>query len=156
MKNNLSQAINCSYRPKIFSILKISSRSSKMMKDDSQNPRDSDSPDSTSNPGSNLIFKNNKGILKKLVVLKFGNIPTSELVLNTEGCAIFSALDIKIENKKSGLCTTNNILILSRLGRETYLQHSNKDRILKFTITSSNVVSWSLLEEKNPSAPNPE
>ncbi len=87
---------------------------------------------------------------------KFGNIPTSELVLKTEGCAVFSALDIKIENKKSGLCTTNNILILSRLGRETYLQHSNKDRILKFTITSSNVVSWSLIEGKTPSASNPE
>lgn len=83
---------------------------------------------------------------------KFGNITTSEVVFNPEGCAILSALGTEVENKRTGLCTAKNILILSRLGRETYLQHKNGSGALKFTIASSDLVSWSLLENHDPSS----
>jgi len=93
------------------------------------------------------------GVMK---LYKLGNIQTSEIVLSNEGCSIFRTLGIGVSQKKGLLCSATDVLILSRLGRETYLRHGSGTESVKFTITSSDIVSWSILETKKSAPSEPE
>ncbi|WP_137079923.1 hypothetical protein [Halomonas caseinilytica] len=74
---------------------------------------------------------------------KFGGVEVSELVLDKEGCELSQSLGIDVLSTDYDICIIENVLILSRLGREAYLKiDQGESGILKFTVASSDVVSW--------------
>ena len=75
---------------------------------------------------------------------KFGNIQTTELVLKKEACKAFSSLKIEVIEYGSDICVAKNILILSRLGKNAYLQYKNEHKTVKFTISTDQIVSWAI------------
>ncbi|MBF7054108.1 hypothetical protein IOC61_12415 [Halomonas sp. KAO] len=82
-------------------------------------------------------------------IYKFGNIEASELVLEREGCELFKSLEINVLDKDGGLCVVKDVLILSRLGREAYLEVDKDDlESLKLTLSSSSIASWTLRESQ--------
>lgn len=77
-------------------------------------------------------------------IYKFGNIKASSLVLDKKGCQILETLGYK-HQIKNDMCIVKNVTILSRLGKEYYLEISkdnNKKNVMKFPIPSSTVLSW--------------
>lgn len=87
-------------------------------------------------------------IARIMELYKFGNIAASKVILKRDACDVFQALSIDVDRKESGLCVAKNVLILSRLGREAYLQYNDGLRQIKFTINASDIVSWSLEKPK--------
>lgn len=76
-------------------------------------------------------------------IYKFGNIDASKVVLKDEGCKVLEELDIELLKKENDICVMEDVLILSRLGGESYLQvHENEAEVLRFTVPSSSIVSW--------------
>src|SRR5690554_1992271 len=80
---------------------------------------------------------------------KFGNIATTDLVLEKNACEALRALEIDLIDKKYEICVAKNILIMSRLGREAYLRHGSEDNGIKFTIASSDIISWAVRVERD-------
>lgn len=80
-------------------------------------------------------------------IYKFGNIEADELVLSEEGCELFQSLDINVSITDYNACIVDDVLILSRLGREAYLEvDQNDSEVLKLTLASSSIISWVLRE----------
>lgn len=78
-------------------------------------------------------------------IYKFGNIQTSELVLSESGCEVYAALGLETSVTDYNICIAKDVLILSRLGREAYLEvKEDSGGELKFTIPASFIVSWTL------------
>ena len=82
---------------------------------------------------------------------KFGNIPASQLVLKKGACKVFESLNIKIRKVSKEYCVAKNIVILSRLGKEAYLKYLERDMITRFTVKSSDILSWSIKTESKTS-----
>lgn len=87
-----------------------------------------------------------KEIPKEIMrVYKFGNVEASELVVGERGCELLGDLEVRAFSKKSGNCVLLDAKILSRLGREVYIEISDgESESLRFTVPSSYVLSWSL------------
>lgn len=82
-------------------------------------------------------------------IYKFGNIEASELVLEKGACELLKTLGVDVLVTNYDICIVEDVLILSRLGRESYLKiDQDESTSLKFTIESSSVVSWTLRENK--------
>lgn len=95
-----------------------------------------------------VFFDNTHRIPVKVMELyKFGNIKADEMVLKKDSCNVFQAFKIEIKNNEEEYCVVRNIVILSRLGPETYLKYSEKDSIMKFTVKTSDILSWSVKTE---------
>jgi hypothetical protein len=81
---------------------------------------------------------------------KFGNIKTNEIVLKKDACDVINALGIgdkaiaKDKKNDSGLCVAQNLKILSRLGKEAYLQYGPDTQYVRFTIEAADIKSWSV------------
>ncbi|MCC5902420.1 MAG: hypothetical protein JJT87_10885 [Halomonas sp.] len=83
-------------------------------------------------------------------IYKFGNIETSELVLKKEGCQLFQSLGISVLDKGHDVCIVKNVLILSRLGREAYLEiDQSGSESLRLTLPSTSIASWTLRKSQN-------
>lgn len=91
-----------------------------------------------------LFQKTHRIPVRVMELYKFGNIQTTEMVLRKDACDTFAALNIEVEKKEGGLCVARDILILSRLGKEAYLQHRSDQRTLRFSIEASEIASWAL------------
>lgn len=99
----------------------------------------------------NVFEKTHRIPVRVMELYKFGNIPASQLVLKKDACNVFEALNIKVTNVSKEYCVAKNIVILSRLGKEAYLKHLEKDLITKFTVKSSDILSWSIKTESKTS-----
>lgn len=77
---------------------------------------------------------------------KFGHFEADRIVLKQEGCNTLGALDIDVKLGSGGICSADRVFVLSRLGREYYLERSVKRRKVRFPIPSDQVVSWSIQE----------
>jgi hypothetical protein len=84
--------------------------------------------------------------VKVMELYKFGNIQTTKLVLKKEACKTLGALDVEIIPHGTDICVANDILILSRLGKETYLQYNTEGHTIKFTVISDEIASWAVSE----------
>ncbi|SDO44204.1 hypothetical protein [Vreelandella arcis] len=82
------------------------------------------------------------GVMK---IYKFGNIQASELVLNKSGCELYKALDLEVSTTDYDVCIIKDVLILSRLGKEAYLEVKEDNiGLLRFAMPTSFIVSWTL------------
>lgn len=77
---------------------------------------------------------------------KFGNIVTTQIFFKPQACNVIKLLDIQVDEAKS--CRVENVKILSRLGKQLYLQVDQNNGELKFTIPSSQILSWVVKERK--------
>lgn len=92
-----------------------------------------------------FVFEKSHRIPERVMeIYKFGNISTSELVLRKDACDVFNALNISIDSSEHGYCVAKNIVILSRLGREAYLQYSEENILIRFSVKSESILSWSV------------
>lgn len=81
-------------------------------------------------------------------IYKFGSIDAERIILKNEACDTLLLLGVipKVEHKKQ--CYLNDVKILSRLGKDMYLEVND----IKFTIKNSEVLSWSVQEIPNKSS----
>ncbi len=73
-------------------------------------------------------------------IYKFGSIDTESIILNNEGCNTVLTLGIISKIAPEKQCALINAKILSRLGKDMYLEINNT----RFTLKSSEVLSWSV------------
>lgn len=77
---------------------------------------------------------------------KFGNIPSADVVIDIESCEVFDALDVRYQVSVS-MCVISDVTILSRLGRNYYMEMSSEGgRTLRVAIPSDEVMAWSLIQ----------
>lgn len=81
-------------------------------------------------------------------IYKFGNIFVDDIVLKEDACNVFRKLKVDVSEIENNICTAQGVLILSRLGREVYIQYASDGGGVKFTIPSNQISSWSIREEK--------
>jgi hypothetical protein len=79
---------------------------------------------------------------------KFGNIKATELVLKKEACQSLAALGVEVVEYGADICIAKDILILSRLGKEAYLEHDSQNHNMKFTVASDEIISWAISDVK--------
>lgn len=81
-------------------------------------------------------------------IYKFGSIEAKKIIVKSEACDTLLLLGVlpKVEPKKP--CSLNDVKILSRLGKDMYLEVND----MKFTIKNSEVLSWSVQEISNKSS----
>ncbi|WP_024599740.1 hypothetical protein [Pseudoalteromonas sp. TAE56] len=79
---------------------------------------------------------------------KFGSIEAKKIIMKNEACETLLLLGVlpKVEPKKQ--CFLNDVKILSRLGKDMYLEVND----IKFTIKNSEILSWSVQEISNKSS----
>lgn len=81
-------------------------------------------------------------------IYNFGNIVASEVVLKEESCNGIDALGLDIIWYESGVCVLENVLIKSRLGREALLLKDLDNVKVRFTVDTSNIITWATRESR--------
>ena len=98
-----------------------------------------------------------KPIIPKLVMHNFqlGSFKVNRLILDETGCQILNNFELAPKPEKNEFihqpkgCVLENVLILSRLGREFRLeQEINKDETVIFNIPKQHVLSWSVTKPR--------
>ena len=114
--------------------------------------------------GSNSAYLIPEAVMR---LYKFGNIDASRVVFDKDGCLILAEVGV-VSNDEYDMCYISNILILSRLGKEYYLEipagsilksnvslenkstlNANGDKseiyssVIRVTILSNHILSWS-------------
>lgn len=64
------------------------------------------------------------------------------MYLNLYSCETLKILEVAVSGENNKQCSLSGVKILSRLGKEMYLEKDN----LKFTINNTEIVSWSVDE----------
>lgn len=78
-------------------------------------------------------------------IYKFGNVEASELVLKKEGCELYESLGLETSTNGYDICIVKDVLILSRLGKESYLEVEKDGKAsLRFTMPTSFILSWTI------------
>lgn len=86
--------------------------------------------------------------VRVMEIYKFGNVFVDDVVLKEDACKVFRALKIDVSDSIDEICTAEGVLILSRLGKEVYMQHSSEEGEVKFTIPSDQIISWSIRDKR--------
>jgi len=77
-------------------------------------------------------------------IYKFGNIESAEVVVSLNACKGLSALNVQHE-APGDVCIISGVTILSRLGREFYVEAERKESgKLRFAIPAEAVISWAI------------
>jgi len=66
--------------------------------------------------------------VKIMQLYKFDNIHVTELVLKKNACNSLGALDVETAWYRDDICKLNDVLILSRLGKDAYLQYEKQGK----------------------------
>lgn len=75
-------------------------------------------------------------------IYKFGSIDTESIILNNEGCNTVLTLGLISKVTPEKQCILSNAKILSRLGKDMYLEIDHT----RFTLRNSEILSWSVKE----------
>ncbi|MFB3241387.1 hypothetical protein Q7C15_21700 [Aeromonas salmonicida] len=75
-------------------------------------------------------------------IYKFGSIDTESIILNNEGCNTVLTLGLISKVTPEKQCVLINAKILSRLGKDMYLEIDHT----RFTLKNSEILSWSVKE----------
>ncbi|MGZ5056320.1 MAG: hypothetical protein ACXWAT_15455 [Methylobacter sp.] len=75
-------------------------------------------------------------------IYKLGSIHTKLIVFKSDGCETLKIIGVTVSGENNKQCSLSGVKILSRLGKEMYLEKDN----LKFTINNTEIVSWSVDE----------
>jgi len=107
-----------------------------------------------------VLLMGRSTVIPKFVMnkYKFGYFETHQLLVDKNGCKILSKMKlIPDKDKDQEICHLENIKILSRLGRNFYLEKEieNKKQ-LNFTIPSKNILSWSIINPHEENKTNKE
>jgi hypothetical protein len=75
-------------------------------------------------------------------IYKFGSIKAKNVIMTNEACDTLHHLGVLTEVESKNQCSLSDVKILSRLGKDMYLEAND----IKFTIKNSEVLSWSVQE----------